>query len=302
MRYSSAREIYWAPSSREGDSLSCPSSQPMPVVARAKTLQNKPDPGFSCPGVEDRLVKPEVSRDEILRGEKLVALPANFRHAHQHTRLDYVVSALVREGHLGTTDMLTRVSEGSDFATDTAVCKAGVDPQTGQRFLEELSFEIVDTQSDAEIQARAEELKARGVRRVFAIFVRESKKQVCEWRSEKNAFEPLGLDDEIDDPVFVKPILVKAILDAAEADNEVARALEAKKNPVFEQRKREAFEEGRREGEREGERRMLLRLLERRFGEVPPHWLERVRAADSDLLALWLDRASGALDIEAVFL
>lgn len=294
-------EMYWAPSPREGEGLSCPSSQPMPAAARAKTLQKKPEPGYSCPGVDDRLVAPETAREEMLRGEKLIAMPANPAHAEQQQQLSYIIQSNTKSGYVGAADMLTRASKNSDFAVDCSIRRAGVDPQTGRRFLEEVAFEIVDTQSDRHIQMRAEDLIARGVRRVLAVFVRDTRKEVCEWSPQKNTFEVLSPDSEITDPVFVKPIRVRAILDAAEADNEVVQALEAKKNPVLEQRKREAFEEGRAAGELEGERRILTRLLEKRFGELSPAWLEQLRTADSEQLTRWMDRALEVSNLESVF-
>ena len=77
---------------------------------------------------------------------------------------------------MGSTDLLTRLSEGSHFATDTCVRRAGIDPRTGVRHLEELAFEVVHEQSTKDITERAEELSARGVRRVVAIFVKKRKR------------------------------------------------------------------------------------------------------------------------------
>lgn len=301
MRNAYARDMYWAPSAREPEGLSCPSSQPMPSVMRDKTPQKQPDIEYSFPGVDERLVVPETSREEMVRGEKILTMPANPPHAEQQQQLSYLIQSTTKSGFVGATDMLTRTSERSDFAVDTSIRRKGIDPRTGRRYLEELAFEIVDTQTDQQINVRAEDLAARGVRRIFAIFVRGARKEVCEWSKKKKAFEPLGRDGVIDDLVFVKPISVRAILEAAEADNEVVRALDAKGNPVLGQLKQQAFERGLEEGKLEGERCALIRVLEKRFGVLSPEGLEKVRSADSELLELWMDRALEASDFDSVF-
>ena len=60
--------------------------------------------------------------------------------------------------------------------------------------------------------------------------------------------------------------------------------------------------EGRREGrlEGEGEAVVLLRLLRRRFGEVPEALEQRIRNADGDQLLRWTDRVLDAPTLEAV--
>ena len=48
--------------------------------------------------------------------------------------------------------------------------------------------------------------------------------------------------------------------------------------------------EGLARGIQAGEKRMLLRLLERRFGKVPKTYQTRITAADADTLLLWSER------------
>ena len=43
------------------------------------------------PRLDDHLVVPEVTRDEIIKGRRVVAMPADAPHGDQHFRLDYVV-------------------------------------------------------------------------------------------------------------------------------------------------------------------------------------------------------------------
>ena len=68
-------------------------------------------------------------------------------------------------GYAASTHLLTRYGPWSDFATDVCVRRQGRDPETGTRYLEEVCFEVVDAQSNADVIAR-------GVRRIFGIFVK----------------------------------------------------------------------------------------------------------------------------------
>ncbi len=180
------------------------------------------------PLVDDHLVEPEITRDEMVRGQRIYAAPAKEPHAERHFELDYVIRSLVADGYVGASDLLTRVGPDSDFATDTSVRRAGLDPATGRRYLEELAFEVVSTQSLREITIRAEDLTKRGVRRLIAIFVKDG--SVREWSRERNGWVPLPLDCMLEDPVLVRPVPVRALLDAAAADDAVVDALDRKGN------------------------------------------------------------------------
>src|SRR5436309_10349676 len=90
------------------------------------------------PRVDDHLVEPEVTRDEIIGGHRIVAMPANPPHANQQSRLDYVLQALVAPGYIASADLLTRHDQESDFASDACIYKEGVDPATDARYLEEI--------------------------------------------------------------------------------------------------------------------------------------------------------------------
>ncbi|MFO1433831.1 MAG: DUF4351 domain-containing protein [Candidatus Competibacteraceae bacterium] len=61
------------------------------------------------------------------------------------------------------------------------------------------------------------------------------------------------------------------------------------------------LEQGRTEGIQTGEKRMLLRLLERRFGKVPKTYQTRITAADADTLLLWSERVLFAQRLADVF-
>jgi hypothetical protein len=203
----------------------------------------------SMPGIDDHIVR-EETREEMVRGRRVIAAPAKPPHADQHNEVGYVIRGLLAPGYKASSDLLTRVGPSSDFATDTCVRRIGVDPATNTRYLEELAFEVVSEQSLHDITERAEDLSNRGVRRLIAIFVK--KKEVAEWSAENQRWIPLPLDAKLEDPTLARPLLVRALFDAAVADNEVIAAQVAKGNPLLAEIKAEALAMGRAEGLAEG--------------------------------------------------
>ncbi|MDI1481710.1 hypothetical protein [Polyangium sp. y55x31] len=247
------------------------------------------------PPVDEHIVVPETTRDEMIRGRKVSAQPALEPHADLQTSLDFLILPHVRPGYRPSTELLTRVAEGSNFATDLSIRREGQDPATGRRFLEEISFEIVNEQSVRDVVEKAEELAERGVRRVFAIFVK--RREVCEWSPEKHAFVPLLLDGMLEDPCFVRPIAVRALLDVQNAEREVVRALERKGNAELERLKEGARDAGREEGRREA----LGTLLRARFGEISADAEARIAGATRATLDAWILRLLDAKTIDEVF-
>ncbi|MEZ4294142.1 MAG: hypothetical protein R3B70_04130 [Polyangiaceae bacterium] len=216
-----------------------------------------PGAGQRLPGLSEHLVKPEVTRDEVVRGVRMVARPANPEHADCHFGLDYVLRAHVKTGYVGSTDMITRFTHQSDFATDSSIRKAGKDPATGERYLEEIAFEIANSQTGPQLKVRAEDVTSRGVRRFFAIFVK--KRRIAEWSAEDGDFRDLDLDTKIEDPTLASPITVRSLLDAAAADDDVARALLHKKNPVLEAVQEQQLQKGIEEGLEQGVEQGILK-------------------------------------------
>ncbi len=211
------------------------------------------------PAVDDHLVAVETdSREELVRGELVIAMPANPPHGDQHTLLDGVILHHVAPGYVPSTDLLTRFGPGSNFASDLSIRKAGKDAE-GHRHLEELAFEVVSTQTRRDMTIRAEEMSVRGVRRVFAIFVDADQRiedaSVEEWVASERRWQVLNLDDELRDPTLVRPLPVRALLDAALALDETVKVAEAKGSPrtlqIRAEGKREGLVEGKREGKRE---------------------------------------------------
>jgi hypothetical protein len=243
------------------------------------------------PRIDDHLVEPEVTRDEIIGGYRVIAFPANPPHADQQSRLDYVLQAQVAPGYIASADLLTRYDQESDFASDACIYKEGMDPATDTRYLEEVAFEVVSEQSEGWVTEKARRMHRRGVRRIFTIWVKAHR--VCEWSPKSESWRMLEADARIEDPCLVAPLDVAALLDAAKADYAVVEALAAKGSPAI--RDRDAVMEAR------GVARSILRLLEARgipVGEAQRQAVLRCR--DLDRLDQWLLQAALASSADEI--
>jgi hypothetical protein len=249
------------------------------------------------PPLDQHVVRPET-REEMVRGERIFAQPALAPHGDGHFRLDFVLGGHVSTGYVGSTDLLTHVLHGSDFASDTCIRREGEDPATGDRFLEEVAFEVVHEQPLKKATERAEDWSRRGVRRIFGIFVKKG--TVEEWLPKAKKWRAVDLGGVISDPCLVRPLSVKALLDAAVAEDEVARALEAKGNPAILAMKAVSEKRGEERSVRQAAAAVLTVLAGRGLA-VPP----RVRAAiegseDLEQLLRWLARAVTAASADDV--
>ena len=259
-------------------------------------------PAMRMPGVDDRLAVPEAG-EEYFDGVRYEVMAGESEHADPQCQLAYVVRACVAEGYVASTELLTRSDIGSDFATDVCVRQAGEDPRTGQRYLEEVSFEVANTQTLADLAARARTLVARGVRRVFAVMVAEQ--EVREWLSTGWRVRPQR--SEIRDRVFKRPLRIRAIVDAADADRLVAEALWAKREPFLvrvahkeraegraeghAEGRAEGRAEGHAEGHAEGLAEAIFRALERHGIAIASQERAVLLASrDTNLLTRWLDK------------
>ncbi|HSK04458.1 MAG TPA: hypothetical protein VK932_24555, partial [Kofleriaceae bacterium] len=119
--------------------------------------------------------------------------------------------------------------------------------------LEELAFEVVSAQSLAHVGQRAAKLVARGVRRVFALDVKRMR--ALEWSNDTGEWKLLERSGQIEDPALAVPIPIEALLDAARADDAIARALRVKRHPEFLAEREEGRAEGEARGRVEGEAR-----------------------------------------------
>jgi hypothetical protein len=253
---------------------------------------------------DEHLVQPGT-RQEMIRGRLVEALPARPGHGDTHARLITVVSLSVAPGYVASADLLTRRSADSDFATDTCVRKIGRDPETGYRWLEELSFEVFFTQSMGETRERARDVIASGVRRMFGLFVTEPFLDadldgdgnitivVREWSSERNDWIELERGGVIEDPCLSAPLPVQAMVHATAAEDAVVQALAARKSPALERVRvasqargfRDGEIAGRRTGEIASQRRALLDVLAHRGIELDTSQAERIAACE-DLVTL----------------
>src|SRR5262249_7060059 len=146
---------------------------------------------------------------------------------------------------------------------------------------------------------KAASLANRGVRRVFAIDVERAR--AFEWSRELGTWSILDGDASIVDPVFAVPLPVRALLQTAKADDAVAAALLAKRNPVLETALEEAEVKGNARGVQQGERALLLRQLRRRFGdEVNAEVERRVAAASAEQVEMWAVRVLSATTLSGV--
>ena len=253
-------------------------------------------PGRGFPAVDDHLVEPEVTRDEIINGRRVIAMPAEQPHADKHVDLAYVLRAHVAPGYRASVDLITRHAVDSDFATDACVHKEGIDPETGRRHLEEIAFEVISTQNEKNAAEKAVVMHSRGVRRIFGIWVK-GRRRVCEWSPESRSWRSLDAGTGIEDPCLVKPLPVAALLDAAVAHRAVVEALVAQGNPEI----RELEVRSRAEGLAEGLVESVLDILSARgltVSQAQRHEISQCH--DLDRLRLWRHRAARASSTDEV--
>lgn len=299
--------FYLAPGAVSSGAMSFPGADP-------------PRPPRPVQNPEDHLVEPET-RAEMFQGERMEASPARPGHGDTHQRLGIVVGLSASPEYIVSTDLLTRHGPGDDFATDTCVRKAGIDPATGHRYLEELSFEVFHTQARAHAERRAQVVVGSGVRRMFGLFVRPTDEEaeaeghveisVEEWLPKAKKWKRLSVGDAIEDACLASPLPVSALIDAAMMDKAVVEALAANSSPAlaefgqthFRDGKREGFRDGKREGFRDGvafgesrrQREALLSVLEHRGIALTPEQRARVEACDElERLEQWFSRALSA--------
>jgi hypothetical protein len=252
------------------------------------------------PAVDDHLVVPEITRDEIIAGRKVVAFPAEAPHGDKQVDLDTLLRLHVAPGYVVSADLITRFAVDSDFASDTCVRREGVDPATGRRYLEEIAFEVVSTQSERNAAEKAQVMRRGGVRRVFGVWVK-GRRRVCEWSADSEGWSLLEEDSRIEDRCLGAPLPVKALLDAAWVPRAVVQALEAQGDPAVRELKEaaeargiaEGMARGIAEGMARGTAESILAVLEAREITVSPERREEILGcSDLDRLKQWLRDAT----------
>jgi hypothetical protein len=191
------------------------------------------------PRVSDYGVETETDF-ELFQGQIRAVAHAGPLHSQQLNQVSFVLRPHVTRSHGVDLFLLTRQDAGNNFASDISIRKDGLDPDTDDRYLEELAFEIKSTLVPDELEQRVRVMAARGVRRIFAIPVRGDAAgseiiagPVAEWIAAEERWRTYRDDEVIADPCLFQPVPVRALLDAVEADDAVAQALLGKENPVL---------------------------------------------------------------------
>ncbi|MFL6260164.1 MAG: hypothetical protein ACJ76Y_10675 [Thermoanaerobaculia bacterium] len=240
------------------------------------------------PAVDDHLVVPEVTRDEVIAGRKVVAFPAEAPHGDKRVEIETLLRFHAAPGYVVSADLITRFAVDSDFASDTCVRREGVDPATGRRYLEEIAFEVVSTQSEQNAAEKAQVMHRSGVRRIFGVWVK-GRRRVCEWSAESEHWSLLEEGSQIEDRCLGAPLPVKALLDAALVRRAAVQALEVQGDPAIQELKETAKARGIAEGIAES----ILEVLEARGITVSPEQREEILGcSDVDRLKRWLREAT----------
>jgi Uma2 family endonuclease len=266
-------------------SSSAPSSARAASAARGPVKRRG-----ALPAVDERLVMPET-RFEVIDGKVEYVAPSDEPHGTRHSKISALLEIYAARDHDVASDMLTRTSDKGDMAPDASVFPAARNPRTGGRQIEALAFEVVSTESLGHAATKARRLMERGVRRVFAIDV--DRKRALSWSRETNTWEILAADGAIADPALALPLPLRALVEAAKADDAVAQALLVKKNPVI-----EAALQGAR---RDGKVAALLGILAARGLKVSKKAEKRIRAeGDEATVDAWLGRALRCKSVDAL--
>ena len=254
----------------------------------------------SFPLVDDHLVEPEVTRDEIINGRRVVAMPAEAPHGDKQVDLDTLLRIHVAPGFIASADLITRFAAKSDFASDGCVRRAGIDPATGSRYLEEIAFEVVSTQTERKAVEKAAVMHNRGVRRIFGLWVK-GRRRVCEWSAESGSWRLLDEGSQIEDPCLATPLPVKALIDPALLRRAVVQALESQGEPAIQELKAAAEARGEARAEARRIAGSILDVLESRGIAVSSAQREEILGCtDVDRSKRRLRRAAVAISADEV--
>jgi hypothetical protein len=258
------------------------------------------------PDIDERLVAPNT-RYEILDGVVEYVSPAHFPHGVRHAQILLLIGAHIGLEFQVACDLLMRVTRIDDFAPDVSVFPLAPDPRTGGRQIDQLAFEVIGKKSLARVTRKAAKLVARGVRRVFAIDVARSR--ALEWSRADDDWREV--QDAIEDPVFVVPLPVEALIQTMKTDDLMARALLGKHNPVLEATRAhdraEGLAEGRVEGRAEGrvegriagKREALIAVLTVRGLALDDAARERIaQEQDAGRIDRWIARSPRCATVE----
>jgi hypothetical protein len=252
------------------------------------------------PAVDEHVVRSE-SRYELIDGIVTYVPPSDPPHALRHSKISGLVEAHTHADFHVASDLLMRVSRIDDFAPDVSIYPRASDPLTGGRQIEQLVFEVMNTESVAHVTTKARKLANRGVRRVFAIDV--ARNRALEWSPGLDTWTVLDPQQAIEDPTLAAPLSVDALLNAANIDDAVQRALIVKGNPVLVEHVRGASAESHAAGLLQGVVRSLLNLLAARGIALRADQRNRIESErDPSRLDTWLIRAASCESAEDLLL
>ncbi|WP_428262020.1 Uma2 family endonuclease [Haliangium sp.] len=260
------------------------------------------------PPVSDHVVEPETNQ-EYFQGEVRECLPAKPIHSSQHSRVVDVLRVYAKPGYAVDIDLLTRQDKNNNFASDVCLRRRGFDPQTDDRYLEELAVEIKATQRPGDLKVRARLMARRGVRRVFAIPVKGDDAgyhlvagPLLEWQPEQDDWISWGDAELLDDHCLSRPLRVKALLDPVAAKEAVVNAVIASNHPAMVKHDEELVQQGIGLGVSQGLRSALRRLMEARGLSPDDDIKARVElCTDEEELIRWIKCAAIANDLADIF-
>jgi hypothetical protein len=258
-----------------------------------------PGRGAPLPAIDDHVLE-EDCREELVEGHRYELMPAKEPHGTQHFDLPKVLGHVLHPDYKGSVDMLTRPSTRNDFAPDVSILPKARDPSTGGRLVEELIFEVKDTESWSHVTTKAKALLQRGMRRAFVLDVKD--RSLHEWDPTRKDWTRLPDTAVLTDPCFLVPVPVAALIDDVLGEDAVARALLARGNREVLAAVHGAEARGEARGETRGKAEAVLSVLAARGVAVPAQVRDRVLGC-SDLTALdrWIARAAVIPDAQALF-
>ena len=221
------------------------------------------------PAIDDNFLD-EGCGHEVVDGQVYDLAPANEDHGFEHFDLPGLLRTCLAPEYHGAVDMLTRPKAKSNHAPDVSIVARARDEKTGGRRVEELIFEVIDTESLTHVSSKTRALIARGVRRAFLVDVND--RSIHEWSRDDDGWRRLDDGASITDPCFVVPIPARALVDDLLSEDTVARSLLQKNNPVL----AAEFQRLRADARVDG-LQPLVHLLTRRLGRA-------LTAAEHDVL------------------
>ncbi len=275
----------------DGYRLQAPGAEPATTSYRLPGREHvhRPPSSEKPLHVDDHMTDIDLRTEEKVGGVAYKTMGSELPHAAQNGEIDFVLRGLLKPTYCVASDLKTRFEAESDFASDSAAVKKGTHPKTGRRHLERLAFEVVWKQTRAQVTAKAPRMIRRGVKRVFAVFVRGE--EVAEWSRKKEQWVTLPPDAEIRDSCLVGPLSVAALLDAGKANAAVVQGLEAQGDPEIERI--------RSEGKTEATRSAVLAAFAARGFEVTGEIRVAVSSCDDlAILERWHRQAITATDAE----